>query len=213
MPPTRLQSHAAGAVATALLILCSGCCDLATYLCGPDRRPWPQISYQTPTAALETFQEAVRRDNVRVICESLAPELKARWQLPGCFEAAVAWEHVKAQTPGAHMLGHAKVESSKQLSDARVQYQLEVAGVSVLVELVRLAYTGVHFSADGEPEPRERYLASGTLDEAVKVSHGTFESQVQVKVTGVELPQGADVTRVIATYEWKVSDLRRLADT
>lgn len=212
MPPTSLHTRAIGTLAPALLLLCTSCCNLATYFCGPDRTDWAPISYRTHPEALQTFQEAVRRDNVRVICESLAPELKARWRLPGCFEAAVAWQRVKEQAPGAHMLGRADITGPEQLSGTRVRYRLEVGSVAVNVELVRLAYAGVHYDHDGEQEPRERYLESNSINDLVRVSRQGLDSTVQLHINEVELPDNANITRVIAAYEWKVADLRQAVE-
>ena len=98
------------------LLATSGCCDLAAFFCGPDQSPWVRISYQTHREALATFMEAVKRDNVRLICESLSPRYKEELGIPGCFEAALVWEKIVEQTPEAHMLGRADVEGPEVLS-------------------------------------------------------------------------------------------------
>ena len=210
--PTSLPTRAIGVLAPALLLFCSGCCDLALYFCGPDKSHWTPISYRTPQEALETFREAVRRDNVRIICESLSSELKERWGLPGCFEAAVAWERIKERAPGTHMLGRADVTGPERLSATRVRYRLEVGGVTVDIELARLAYAGVRFAYEGDQEPRDRNLESGTIDDLVRVTQQGFDSTVELRIDQLDLPNDAEITHVVASYEWKVANLRRVPD-
>ena len=96
----------------ALLALClafpaPGCCTLARLFCGPDDSEWVQISFRTPRGALATFKEAVRRDNCQVVYDSLGEDLKTRMDL-GLLEACVAWEKLKDEYTGLHLLGYAE---------------------------------------------------------------------------------------------------------
>jgi len=197
-----------------------GCCDLAAYFCGPDKSDWVPISYETPKQALATFMEAVRRDHVRVICESLSLDYRREMGLPGCFEAALVWEKIREQTPGAHMLGRADITGPEivvprppaQAPPERVRYVLEIAGYRVSVDLQRYAYAGARYRRPGENEqPLDDYVPS--LEPLVDVRHGPgSRSTVSLRVPDLELPQGADIVGVSAGYEWKVRDVRQIAE-
>ncbi len=73
MPDPRLAL-----LAVILALPAPGCCTLARLFCGPDDSEWVQIDYKTAPAALATFMEAIRRDDCRVIYDSLGEALKRR---------------------------------------------------------------------------------------------------------------------------------------
>ena len=91
-------------LALVLALPASGCCSLARLFCGPDDSEWVQIDYRTPRAGLATFMEAVRRDDCRVIYDSLAETFKQRHSL-GLFEGCLFWERLKEAQSGLHLLG------------------------------------------------------------------------------------------------------------
>ena len=121
-------------LALVLVLPASGCCSLARLFCGPDDSEWVQIDYRTPRAGLATFMEAVRRDDCRVIYDSLAETFKQRHSL-GLFEGCVFWERLKEEQSGLHLLGYAEV-TEPALLPGRAAYQLEYSGYCFRVELV-----------------------------------------------------------------------------
>ncbi len=127
-----------------------GCCTLARLFCGPDDSEWVQIDRKTPRAGLKTFMEAVRRDDCRVIYDSLGEELKRRQEI-ALMEACAAWERLKEEQSGLHLLGTAAV-TELYSSTGRAAYQLEVAGYRFRVDLVRQIKWAVFTDLEHAPE-------------------------------------------------------------
>ena len=137
--PTRLC-----AVAAILLpVSASGCCTislgLASLFCGPRQDPWVQISYQTPRDALETFIGAVARDDVDTICRTLSYEFKAQQRI-ATIECDIAWEMLKEQIPGIHLLDQAEISGPTELPGQRVGYTLSIAGSQMQLQFAQQAY-------------------------------------------------------------------------
>ncbi|MEM7198688.1 MAG: hypothetical protein AAF628_00365 [Planctomycetota bacterium] len=197
----------------ALLLLAAtvptGCCNLALWWCGPDRSRWVSVSYIDPDAALATFLEAVRRDRPGEICTSLTRAFRARQGLPGCFEAAIAWEKLKQQFQALHLLGSAEVSQRDELADGRVRFALEVAGYDVTVVVRRIAVVLVRYRIDGRVEDagyRQDSLYGLVTIERVD----DIDQNVLARLTSLDLPPDLppeDLVTVSAGYEWRVDEL------
>lgn len=204
--PTRFR---ATAVLTGLSLLqLGGCCSLASLFCGPDSSDWVSVSYATHRDTVTTFLEAVARDNARIICESLTIPYKRRLGIPGCFEAALAWEKLKEQTTGIHLLGDAEVSEPEIESPTRANYRLEIAGNRIDVAVVRLSKIGVRYQRSNSEEPQERYVTA--LAPHIELIREDFEARVELVIDQLDLPEdiaAEDIVGVFATHTWKIDSL------
>ncbi len=123
-------------VVTALLLPLSGCCSLARLFCGPDKSAWVQVDYRTPELALRTLLEAIRRDEPEILYQSLANECRERMHLSSDV-MQLAWQQVKAQTPGIHLAGYAEIPAPIRMADGGATFVLDVEGRKLTVDLVR----------------------------------------------------------------------------
>lgn len=182
-----------------------GCCTLARLWCGPDRTRWVPISFETPAAALATFQEAVRRDAPLEIYRSLSEGFKRRLGVGGAVEAAVAWRKITEETTGVHLLGTAQVSEPVSLASDRVRYVLSVAGHRLAVELVRQEYLSFRYVENGDEIPAGLYVAD--LSRYLRVQGRTFSIRAPADL---QLPENLPLERlreVGAGVEWKVDAL------
>lgn len=152
------------AVAAALSPL-SGCCSLARLFCGPDRSDWVQIDYSTPASTVRVLLEAVRRDNPQIVYETLADEYRTRLKLDST-SAQIAWQQLKEQTPGLHLVGYSEVPAPTRLADDGATFVLDVEGRSLRIDLVRESFWELAYRRPPEPIPGETTPAQGTLGEA-----------------------------------------------
>lgn len=155
---TLAPRHRLLAAASLVLLTTSGCCDLALYLCGPDRSRWVSVSYDTADDALATFLEAIRRDAVRVVYESLSEDLKERVGIPGGLEMEVVWDKLKKQMPGIHLLGTAHVLRRIELAPDRVRFLLERSGRRFTIDTRRSQFVEVRYAYDGDVRPWSAYV-------------------------------------------------------
>jgi hypothetical protein len=194
-------------LASAAAALLASCCPLAQYLCGPDRSRWVSESHETHAAAVATFLEAVRRDNVAAIYRSLSEDFKRR-NVPGILEAHLAWQTIKARQSGVHLLGSARSRGWMRRSEDRVRYELEIHGRKVWLDVVRQPYVTVAFESDGPPEPRGAYVTD--LTPYVGLRPSSSGTTVTITIPDVDLPDDLDpaaIRRVAAGVEWKIDDI------
>jgi hypothetical protein len=152
---------------TAVLSPLSGCCSLARLFCGPDSSAWIQIDYSTPERTVHVLLEAVRRDNPQVVYESLAEEYRADLKLDRT-SAQVAWQQLKDQTPGLHLLGYATVPPPTRLADDGATFVLDVEGRTLRIDLVRESFWEIAYRRPPEPKSdgsAPAPTAQGTLGE------------------------------------------------
>jgi hypothetical protein len=217
-PPPRRGPRAfpvlrAAHLAPGLLLALASCCDLALLLCGPDRSRWVRIGYETPEQALATFLEAVRRDQVGIIYESLATEFKVAHGVPGQLEAEIAWRRMQDEVSGAHLLGSAEAHEVWRTAD-RCRYELRVAGQRFHLDLVRTALALVRYRTAGGEDLYGMPIES--VGDHTAIQHDGLEATAVLTVSDLVLPDGlraADILEVCATHEWKVAELRALDST
>ncbi len=114
-----------------------------SYFCGPDQGRWVVRDYRTPESALETFLEAVRREHTQTIAEALSEDAKRAYGLTGIFETTLAWERLKTEVPGLHLLGEAAVPPLQPSGDGRWRATLTVAGQVIDLWLVEQPFWDV----------------------------------------------------------------------
>jgi hypothetical protein len=191
----------------------SSCCTIAEYFCGPDKSRWVSKSFATHEAALTTFMEAVRRDNTEEIYNCLSERFKDTYGIPGMLEAALAWEEIKKQVPGIHLLGTASVGEPRTSPADRVTYRLERAGHVVEVVWIRLPYWEVVYES-GSGKRTELGAFVPNLARNLKVSqleNGQYLCEVDVRADILEDGITSDrIQRAGVGREWKIFDLRSI---
>lgn len=120
----------------ALLLPLTGCCSLSRLFCGPDKSPWVPIDYSTPEASVRVLLEAIRRDEPNVVYESLAQEYCSRMKLDGMI-AAIAWQRLRDEVPGLHLVGYAEVPPPVRVADNGATFEIEVQGRRLRIDVVR----------------------------------------------------------------------------
>lgn len=197
-------------LALVLVLPAPGCCTLARLFCGPDDSEWVQIDFRTPRAGLATFMEAVRRDDCRVIYDSLAETFKERQSL-GLFEGCVFWERLKEGQSGLHLLGYAQV-TELESRPRRAAYELEYSGYRFRVELVQQQLWA--FFTDLEHTPEISRFAD--ISDLVQWPRTDGQSVV------IQLPDPADlgpivelddVLEISIAREWKVDRFAQVVDS
>lgn len=212
--------------AAAALSPLSGCCSLARLFCGPDRSEWVQIDYSTPANTVRVLLEAIRRDNPQIVYETLADEFRARLKLDST-SAQVAWQQLKDQTPGLHLVGYAEVPAPVRWADDGATFVLDVEGRSLRIDLVRESYWELAYRRPPEPTSAGAPPPQGTLGEARRrlVSWNTLariepiddpdhdRSRIVLEPVAfehdgmVEVPLES-IERVALVRRWKVANLR-----
>lgn len=197
-----------------------GCCSLARLFCGPDRSEWVQVDYQTPAAALRTFLEALRRDNVARVCESLSETYK-RDKGIDTLNAQQGWEQLREQNPYLYMAGYAKVPDRPTWQDGnRATFDLEIEGYDLHVGLVRQSYWLVHYLwPDGTVQEKSMLVPS--LAPALQLQEPDDDGYVRIRFlnpAGADGPEyrlhskfdGPGLEQVVGVefgQEWKISEL------
>lgn len=123
---------------------------MARLFCGPDRTPWIQAEHDTPQSTVATFLEAVRRDQPSEIYRCLSGAFCKERGLDGMVVAA-AWDMLRNQTPGLHLLGYATAPSTPtRSSTAAATFELEVEGYRITLGLIRESFWELRYrGSDG----------------------------------------------------------------
>lgn len=193
---------------------------MARFFCGPDTTPWVPIAYDTPDATVRTFLEAVRRDQPNEVYRCLAPSFKAHHQLDGLL-VQVAWDRLKEQVPGLHLLGYAEVPAApSRIADGGVTYEIEVEGRVLRLDLVRQSYWELRYRGkDGKPRETSTALDFDTLNGLLRVTDKGLDPvdelpQAEVALEPrVVLHPGAprlrleDVDGLAVGREWKIAEI------
>jgi len=110
---------------------------MARLFCGPDRSEWVPIAFTTPKATMKTLLEAIRRDNPDVVFRCLGDDYKRTHGGTETVGFSVAWDRLKAETPGLHLAGYAVIPEPSVRVDGKVLYRLDVEGHPIEIELAR----------------------------------------------------------------------------
>ena len=216
--PNRLRD----CVLLALLVApAGGCCTAARLFCGPDRTPWVPIEHDTPNATLATFLEAVRRDAPDVIYGCLSAGFRRQHELDGMVVAA-AWDKLREETRGLHLLGYAQTPGKPASQDAaNAAFELEVEGYSVRIDLVRETYWELRYrGADGRIRETSSLLDDSAVASTVRVAAAPPDPvddlpQAEVALAprvamhpGSAALDAKSVERLAMGREWKIANLR-----
>lgn len=192
----------------ALALPQASCCGVAQWLCGPDASDWVSVSFLTPDEAARTFLEAVRRDQPDIVSLSLSPGFKSRNRLDG-LSARLAWDQLRSQYPGIHVVGYAPLPRAEQLAPGRRRYRIEVHGRELTLEVVRSAYWSVTYERERGRGEAGSYL--GSLGETTTVEASEDGTQQVLRVgpmtfplVGFEPIRPEQVVRAETGHEWKV---------
>ncbi|MEQ1633317.1 MAG: hypothetical protein ABL997_13150 [Planctomycetota bacterium] len=212
-----------------LLTVCvlplGGCCSMARLFCGPDRSAWVPVSYDSPAATLATFLEAVRRDDSAKVYESLAASFKAQHGLDGMVVNA-AWERLRNEVTGLHLLGYAEVPNEPvQAQDGGVTYLVATEGVTIRIDLVRQSFWELQYRGrDGKPRETSAALDFDTLNGLLRVEAAEPDPEDDLPQARIALEprlvmhpgspslQLSDVDRLAVGREWKIAEIRQVAD-
>lgn len=198
-----------------------GCCSLARLFCGADHSDWVQVDYETPSATLRTFLEALRRENVARICESLGEGYKKSHGID-LVNAELAWAQIKQQNPYLYMAGYAQVpDAPTRQQDGRAVFDLEVQGQALHFELERQAYWLVH-SLRPDGSVKEHSLGVPSLAPFLQLQEPDQDDMVRIRFTdpgtasapptykllpGFDEPALEQIVRFEVGQEWKISQL------
>ena len=204
-------SRAAHAVTLLLALGSSGCCGIASYFCGPDKSAWVTRDYRTPEAALATFLEAIRRDHLVTVHECLSEAAKSRYGLLGVVESTIAWQELRKQVPGLHMVGEAEIERRAAEADGRIRFELAVAGRKFQMRLRAQPFWEIAYVAGGEMRRKGRFVEPRALAKAVliKVDPDTEETVLDVHLDDPLVPPVplGEVCEVRVGSMWKVDEI------
>jgi hypothetical protein len=165
----------------ALLLPLSGCCSLSRLFCGPDKSPWVPIDYSTPTSTVRVLLEAIRRDDPNVVYDCLAQEYCVRMKLDGQL-AAIAWQRLRDEVPGLHLVGYAEVPPPVRVADNGATFILEVHGQHLRIDLVRESVQSLTYW-------------NPVLGEAQHISRPVLSWNTLASITSVEDPD-RDLSRI-----------------
>lgn len=157
-PKTMAVRHLA-LVSVLPMLATASCCPLARLLCGPDRTEWVSVAFDQPERTLATLLAAIRRDRADVIYQCLGEDYKKQQGVDGLVMEA-AWTKLKAQVPGIHLAGYAKIPPPSQRTDAGATFDLDVEGNRLTVELVRQWRVTVVYRRDGGVRSPGQYVSS-----------------------------------------------------
>ena len=155
----------------AMLASLSGCCSMARLFCGPDKSEWVPIAYDSPGATVATFLEAIRRDEPGVVYGCLSDAFRKEHDLDGIVVTA-AWDKLREQTPGLHLLGYAKAPKEPARATANsASFAIEAEGVIVRIDLVRESFWELRYlGADGKPRETSTRLDPSQADAMLRTS-------------------------------------------
>ena len=165
-----------------------GCCSLARLFCGPDRSPWVSVDFQSPELAVQTFLEALRRDNATVAYACLSEGFRRRMDIDESMTRLI-WPKIRAENPGLHLAGYADVEPPTFVpgSPDRASVAINAHGTTVQVGLVRQAHWEVRYQRPGDDvPPAMRNAAFGR-------PAPSLEALLEVRLTG----EGSETSDVI----------------
>lgn len=208
-------------LALAPMLATPGCCSLARLFCGADHSEWVQVDYETPSATLRTFLEALRRENVARICESLGEGYKKNRGID-LVNAQLAWEQLQQQNPYLYMAGYAQVPDvpTHQQGD-RATFDLDVEGYALHVVLERQAYWLVH-SLRPDGSVKEHSVAVPSLSPFVQLQEPDENDMVRIRfanpdaaaspptyklLPGFDAPALEQIVRTEFGQEWKIAEL------
>lgn len=178
---------------------------MARLFCGPDGSKWVSERFDTPVAALATFQESLRRADRQTLLRCLSESFKERAGGLGTLEIEIAWRRLSDEVPGIHLLGTAEVEGPRGAADDRVAYVLRVAGRALLVTLTRQTYWEVRWvegAARDDPLEDGEYAALEPVASLRPEPGGGAHIVIDLEVSG---PTGLrDLTFAGIGALWKV---------
>jgi hypothetical protein len=196
----------------------SGCCTLARLFCGPDTSPWVHRSFRTSREALATFLEAVRREDKGVIYECLGDRLKESLGLTGRIEVDFAYEKLKEQVTGLHLLGYARVEkvmggTERGTRRGAVEYVIEAEGQRLVATFGEYTWWTVwvdEVDEDGERKPQPYGGSMPGLERSVGID--PERGMLRLQITSSSLPTTTEehLREVAVGIEWKLDGLRGL---
>ena len=196
-------------VAVAACLLGPGCCNFARWMCGPDDSDRVSERFDTPTAAIATQREAVRRADTIAITRCLSEDFKQQTGIRGVLETALVWQRLRDEVPGIHLLGYAEVSERRPLGPGRCEYELAIAGQRMVVRLMRQPYWELAWTYDPDDpddlEPRGEPLTHlGTvLDATIDEDEGT--TAVSIRLPPIDVPVELDrIQSASVGFEWKV---------
>ncbi len=201
-------------LATTILVIAplGGCCAISQSLtglfCGPRKDPWVTQAFDTPSAALATFLGAVARDDLKAIYLTLGHALKKHLEI-GEVEFQVAWEKIKADTPGIHLADQADITSSREVSTTRHSFTLTMNTVpSVVIEIgvARQNYWSIISKADGS----DRVITNGEVVASLGTHLKVRPEGILVTMPGPSIPglTPSEILSVTAAREWKIDSFR-----
>ena len=175
-----------------LAVICSlplqSCCSLTRLFCGPDRSTWVSVDFRSPELTVQTFLEALRRDNATVAYECLSEGFRQRLEIDESMTRLI-WPKIREQNPGLHLAGYADMQApifdAKSLDQATVDIRAE--GTDIQIHLVRQCHWEVRYRRPGDDLPAE--MRNAVIGRPV-VSLGTL---LEVKPTG-DQSEISDVT-------------------
>jgi hypothetical protein len=201
------------------LLALPGCCSLARFFCGPDTTPWVSVAYDTPEATLATLLEAIRRDNAREVYFCLSRAYKDAHGL-NSITATVAWERLRAEIPGLHLLGYLDVPERPVVEqDQGVTYEFDLDGAPLRVHLARQTFWEIRYrTAAGLPKVVGEYLdptlnghlrvePAGVDDEGEPMSAVRLDQPVRFVHPGSAQVPLELFDRLTIGREWKIADL------
>jgi hypothetical protein len=217
-PAKPLLGRLLSLLAIAAIAPTPGCCGLAQYFCGPDDSAWVQERYDTPTRAVETFREAVRRADAVTLQRCLSEDFKRRTGLVGALEAELAWRRITGEVPGLHVLGYASTESIEALGPRRARAVLALDSTRIEIVLTRQPYWEVRWAPSADPDDLERdgrYVRSAAEILGVEPSPDDLGTSVSIRVPDLDsvIERPDQVEFAGFGQEWKVDAISELGES
>jgi hypothetical protein len=206
------------------LLLCSalplsGCCSLSRLFCGPDDSPWISQRLDTPQRTVQTFFEAIRRDEPEAIWLCLGESYRRRLGLDS-MTLRLAWERIRDQNPGLHVAGYTQVAVPRLVGEDRAAVTVDVVGTLVDIDLERQAYWEVRYrredgTAGEHGAPIESFAPFARVELAGPM--GADESRLSFEPIvfrhdGVDRVPLSAIEQAGLSRVWKISDIRQRAD-
>lgn len=192
---------------------------MARLFCGPDDSRWVQIDFATPQKAVATLLEAIRRDRSDVIADCLGQELKRRYHF-GALEFQVAWQQMREQITGLHLLGYAEVGAPVAPPTATAAtFVVEASGHRIQIDLVREGYREVRYRLpEGQPGScRQAFDEAMVTLTPIKPAHEDDPDRsllvlapIRIEHDGLEELPLPRIEAAGVYWVWKVAELRSL---